>query len=184
MENEELRNVLGTLDDLLSSTNLENVNEENTGYSELKDGYYLSEVEKANLTMSKSSKQPMVAFQFKIVEDGKDAEMNEDGTVNVTTIKNTKNRKVFMYYVLKDESAVKRFVSDMLKFEGSEPNKPLLEKEYFTNSQLIEDALDVLVGRRIFIQVSSFEREDGTTGTWQNLITWKRASYLDLIKEN
>lgn len=181
MENrDELQSILGTLNDLLGSTDLKDVTSETTGYQELADGYYLSEVESAKLTVSKSSKQPMVAFQFKVVEDGKDAEIDEEGNVTITEIKGTKNRKIFLYYVLKDDMSVKRFVNDMLKFEGDEEGVSLLEKEYFTRAELLEDALEVLEGRRIYIQVSTTEKNDGTKSTWQNLISWKRATALEL----
>lgn len=181
-KNTELQKVLGSLNTLLGSTDLKDVTSESTGFQELPDGYYLSEVEKAELTVSKSSNQPMVAFQFKTVDDGKSADMTDE-TVTLTTLKGTKNRKMFLYYVLKDDTAVKRFVTDMLKFEGKEPGKPLLDKEYFTNAEVLEDALDVLIGMRIYIQVSTNEKEDGTKSTWQNLISWKRAEALELTVE-
>lgn len=180
MENkEELEKVLGTLDGLLQQTNLEDVTSESAGFEELPDGYYLCEVEKANLTTSKSSGQPMVAFQFKVNDDGYNAELNGE-EVNITRIAKTKNRKVFIYYTLKDETSVKRFVTDMLKFEGENVGESLLGKEYFTNSQLLEDALDVLIGMKIYIKINTNEKDDGSTSTWRNLISWKRAAALEL----
>ena len=176
MENqEELQLMLGSLDELLGGTNLEDVTSESGSFSELPEGYYLSEVETAEIKISKTSKQPMVAFQFKIVEDGN--KVTESG--DLEKIKNSKNKKIFMYYSLKDEGAVKRFVSDMLKFEGEEENTPILEKEYFTNSALLADALDILIGMRIYIQLSA--NENGEPGSmWKNLVSWKRAKALEL----
>ena len=121
----------------------------------------------------------MVAFQFKVSDDGYNAELDGE-EVNITRISKTKNRKVFIYYTLKDETSVKRFVTDMLKFEGENPGEPLLGKEYFTNSQLLEDALEVLIGMQIYIKINTSEKNDGSTSTWRNLISWKRAAALEL----
>lgn len=173
---ENMNEILNTLDSLLSTTDLSEVTSEDTGFSELPDGYYLSEVEKAELTMSKKSKQPMVAFQFKIVEDG----VTLDSEGNRIEVKKSKGRKIFMYYVLKDDISVKRFATDMLKFEGEE-GKSILEKECFMTSELLEDALDILKGMRIYIQSSTTVNDDDSTSVWKNLISWKRAKNLELV---
>lgn len=175
---EDLKDVFANLDGLLSQTNIEDVTEESAGFNELPDGYYLSEVVKAELKVSKTSKQPMAAFQFKVVEDGKAPAGDEDPSL--IDIKKTKGRMIFLYFVLKDDQSVKRFVSDMLKFEGEEPGQPLLGKEYFTNSELLEDALDVLTGMQIYINVSTSENQNGEPSTWKNLISWARADKLGL----
>ena len=177
-QNENLKDIFGSLDKLLGETDLKDVTAESAGFAELPEGYYLSEVEKAELKVSKSSHQPMVAFQMKIVEDGKGVDENGD----LFNIKGSKNRKIFMYYTLKNDSSVKRFVTDMLKFEGEEPGKSILEKECFTTSELLEDALEILIGMRIFVQVSVTENDDGSKSTWQNLISWKRAANLELCE--
>lgn len=178
-KNEELKNVLGNLNELLSQTDLKDVTAESAGFQELPEGYYLSEVESAKLTVSKTSKQPMVAFQLKVVDDGVNINP-DDESGSLIKIKGSKNRKIFIYYTLKDDGSVKRFVTDMLKFEGKEPGQPILDKEYFTNAEVLEDALDILVGLRIYVQVTVSEKEDGSTSTWQNLISWKRAEKLEL----
>lgn len=182
MENkqEELKKVLGSLNSLLADTKLDDVSSESSGFESLPDGYYLTEVEKAELTVSKSSGSPMAAFQVKVVEDGVSANIDSKGLVDVTEIPRTKNRKIFLYYVLKNESSVKRFVADMLKFEGATAGESLLGKEYFTNAELLEDALDVLIGSRIYVNVATSENKDGSESTWNNLISWKRASALEL----
>lgn len=180
-KNQELQALLGNLDNLLNQTDLAEVTADSSGFENLPDGYYLSEVEKAELTVSKTSNQPMVAFTYKVVEDGYAVEFDGNSDVKLDVIKKTKNRKVFMYYVLKDERSIKRFVTDMLKFEGDEEGKPLLEKDYFMNSQLIQDALEILVGMRAYVQISTTENEEtNAKNTWQNLISWKRAKALNL----
>lgn len=176
MENENLKSLFASLDGILQNTDLSDVTADSNDFAELPDGYYLCEVEKAELKESKTSKQPMVAFQFKIVEDG--TGVASDGTF--TTLKKTKNRKVFLYYVLKDERSVRRFATDMLKFEGEKEGEPLLGKEYFMNSEILEEALDVLTGSRIYIQSSTTENEDGSNSVWKNMISWKRAKALEL----
>lgn len=173
---EDLKNMFSSLNELLGKTDLEDVTSESTGYSELPDGYYLSEVEKAELTESKNSHLPMVSFQFKIVEDGKG--VAEDASY--FELKGTKNRKIFVYYVFKDESSVQRFVRDMLKFEGETEGEPLLGKEYFTEAEVLADALDILTGSRIYIQCSTTRKDGAEPTTWKNLISWKRAKALEL----
>lgn len=85
-----------------------------------------------------------------------------------------------MYYVLKDENSIRRFVQDMLKFEGEKEGEPILGKEYFTNAELLEDALEILKGMRIWVQSSTTVNDDESTSTWKNLITWKRAKNIGL----
>jgi hypothetical protein len=171
-----LNDVLNSLNGLLNNTDLSDVSAESAGFSELPDGYYLAEVEKAELKESKSSHQPMVAFQFKITDDGLTPDENGD----LVSVKKTKGRKIFIYYVLKDENSVRRFATDMLKFEGENPGEPILSKDYFTNSELLVDALDILKGCRVYIQSSTTINDDDSTSVWKNLISWKRASALEL----
>lgn len=173
---EDMKNLFSSLDELMKDTKLDDVTAEGTGFDELPDGYYLSELEKAEIKESKSSHQPMVALQFKIVEDG----IGTDDKGENTIIPKTKNRKIFMYYVLKDERSLKRFVGDMLKFEGETAGEPLLEKECFTSSELLNDALDIIIGHCVYIQSSTTENDDGSNSVWKNLISWKRAQALEL----
>lgn len=174
---EDLTNIFKSLDAVLNKADISDVTADSNSFSELPDGYYLSEVEKAELKESKTSHQPMVAFQFKIVEDG--VKVEKDGEYQ--KLSKTANRKIFMYYVLKDENSVRRFVTDMLKFEGEKEGEPLLDKECFTNSELLVDALDILIGKRVFIQSSTTANDDDSTSVWKNLISWKRAKALELI---
>lgn len=173
---EDIKNVLNSLNNILAEVDLTDVSADSSNFQELPDGYYLSELEKAELKESKSSHQPMVALQFKVVEDG----IGIDADGKFFDLKKTKNRKIFMYYVLKDANAVIRFASDMLKFEGEEAGVPLLEKECFTNSELLVDALDILVGQRIYVNSSTTVNDDGSSSNWKNLISWKRVAALEL----
>ena len=168
--------MFNSLDALLNETDLKDVTAESTGFTELPDGYYLAEVEKVELTESKKTHLPMVAFEFKVVENG--TSIDEAGEFH--TIDKSKNRKVFMYYVLKDSGSLTRFVADMLKFEGDVAGEPILDKECFTNSALLVDALDILAGLRIYVQISTTENDDGTSSSWKNLISWKRVADLEL----
>lgn len=176
----DIKSALSALDEILAKTTLDDVSAESQGFSELPDGYYLCEVEKTEFKESKSSHLPMVSFTFKIVEDGTGFEYT-DTEILTKTLKGTKNRKIFKHYVFKDEASVKRFASDMLKFEGETHGEPLLPKEAFTSSETMLDALDVLEGMRLYVQSDTTEK-DGTKSTWCNLVSWKRASELELIK--
>lgn len=167
--------VFNTLNDILKKTNLADVTSESGSFQELKDGYYLCEVVNAELKES-SKNDPMVSFRLKIAEDG--LSVSDEG--DFETIKNSKGRTVFINYVLKDDTSVRRFVSDMLKFEGDTEGEPILGKEYFLSSETLVDALDILTGLCIYVQVSTSEKSDGTKSTWQNLISWKRANALEL----
>lgn len=179
-DDKNLKNVFNALDELLGSADIKDVSAEGSGFSQLKDGYYLCEVKKAELKLSKSSKLPMAAFQLKVVEDG--VTFNFDSKANSAPIvlKGTKGRMIFKYFVFKDELSVQRFASDMLKFEGDTPGEPLLTKDYFTNSELIEDALEVLEGMRIYVHNDVKENNDGTTSAWANFMSWKNAAKVGL----
>ena len=54
---------------------------------------------------------------MKIVEDGIDVEMSENN-VTLKSLDKTTGRKTWIFYTFKDEDSIKRFVRDMLKFEG------------------------------------------------------------------
>lgn len=180
-EKEALKLALGQLDELLQSVDLKDVDAESSGFEPLPDGYYLSEVESAELKLSKTSGKPMAALKMKIVNDGIDAEVNSDGSVDFKMLKKTKGRYIFLYFGLGDSSAIRRFASNMLKFEGDTPGEPLLPKEAFISSSTVSEALDLLVGSRAYVQVSTTVNEKTEqSSTWNNLISWKRASMLQL----
>lgn len=169
-----------SIDSLLKQTKIDDVTSDTNTFQELPEGYYLCNVDKAEIKQSKSSHMPMIAFTFSVIENGHHYVADADGNVSMEDVKGSKNRKIFMYYVLKDTSSVRRFVSDMLKFEGEESGKPLLDKEYFMNSEILENALNILVNSHIYIQLTKSEKDDGSVQTWQNLISWKRAAALEL----
>lgn len=169
------------LNALLGSVNLDNVTADSgSGFEELPDGYYLSEVESAELTTSKNTGNPQVAMQLKVVEDGLGSYVDERGFAKLRNIEHTKNRKIFKYYPLTNEKTVKTFVSDMLKFEGT-PGEPLLPEEAFMTGEVLEEALSILVGSRIYVQISTTTKK-GTDEkqSWKNLISWNRAKTLEL----
>ena len=171
-----------SLNALLSKVNLDSITADSTGsYDELKDGYYLSEVEKAELTVSKNSGNPQVAMTFKVVEDGLGSYIDDRGFQKYATIEHTKNRKIFKYYPLVTEKDVNRFVSDMLKFEGDTPGESVLPKEAFTRADFIAESIEALQGLRIYIQASTTVKK-GTEEkqTWYNLISWTRATQFNL----
>lgn len=180
VQDTSIQDAMSALDSLLSTTDLKHVSAESTGDREnLPDGYYLCEVENAKFTVSKSSGNPMVAFTFKVVENGTGVELDEHGYTQNVELAHTANRKTWVYYVFKDEKSIKRFASDMLKFED-DPGVPVLSEEYYTNgAEILIGALEILIGKRIYLQVSTSEK-NGEKQTWQNLISWKRAIALNL----
>lgn len=166
------------LKDLLQQIDWNTVTEDD-GFQDLPEGYYLCEVEKAELKENKAQTNQQVSFTFKVVEDGLAEGMDVRGNSVLQTISGTHNRKVFKHYPFKDAAGVKRFVTDMLKFEGDTPGEPLLEKEYFMMEETIEDALNILVGRRIYVQASHKEYQ-GKTSCWYDIVGWTRANALGL----
>ena len=174
------KDIIASINELLKQTNINDVTSESNNFQELPEGYYLCTVDAAEIKESKASGKPMIAFTFTVSENGHHYVADKDGNAEMQEVKGSKNRKIFMYYVLKDTQSVRRFVSDMLKFEGEEAGKPLLDKEYFMNFEILEDALKILEGMKIYIQVTKSENQDGTVRNWQNLISWKRAAALDL----
>lgn len=169
------------LNELLGKVNLDNVTAESNEkrYEELPDGYYLSELERADLGVSNSGRT-QVKLQFKVVEDGIGSYVDENGYLREKTNEHTKNRKIFKYYPLVEEKDVNRFVSDMLKFEDGD-GEPLLPKEAFTTAEYLEESLDAIAGSRLYVQATTTTKK-GTDekSTWFNLISWKRATELEL----
>lgn len=171
--------IAATLDQIMANTDLDEVSADGAGFEQLPDGYYLAEVESTEITSSKTSGMPMIKFMFNIVEDGKQEAEDEKGNFCYVSIPKSKGRKIFKYYVIKDESKLKSFVSDMLKFEGDELGVPLLSKEYFMTSEVLEQALEVLEGQRIWTNLTTKEK-NGEKSTWTTLIKWKAAYTLEL----
>ena len=175
MPDEKTKNLFSKLNDILQATNIDDVTAETAGYTELPDGYYNCEVTKAELRESKTGK-PMAMLVFRTTENGID--IDEDG--NHFDIPKTTGKTFNICYVLEDENKVRRFVADMLKFEGETSGEPILGKEYFTTAEVLEDALEILVGLRIYMHASTSENDDGSKSSWKNLISWARAEKLEL----
>ena len=173
---------MNTLDDLLKATDLNDVTSESSGFDDLPAGYYLSEVNSAELTISKNSGNPQVKVVFKIVEDGVTVEPDDVGNMVRKNLPKTAGRLIFKYYPLKDEKTVRTMVSDMTKFEGEVKGEPLLPKEYFKETSLLNEALACLTGFRIYVNISTSTNKEGKTNNWVNLISWKRAAQLDLAE--
>lgn len=167
------------LNELLSQVNWDTVSKDDGGFDDLPQGYYLCEVEKAELKENKAGTNKQVSITFKVVENGLSEYINERGYSVLTDIPGTKNRKVWKHYPFKDVSGVKRFVTDMLKFEGTEVGVPLLEKEYFMTEEIIPDALDILIGHRIYVN-ANYKEYKGQTNCWYDLVSWNRAKEMKL----
>ena len=187
---EDLNRVTSVLDELLGKSDLSGATAEGSKGGDLPDGYYLCEVEKAELTASKSSGNPMVKLQYKVVENGFKSVIDDQGNDILVEAKGTANRKIFLNYVLSTEQQVGFFVSDMLKFANPEDmSKPLLgdtpeeAKAYFKSSALLVDALDIIsMGCRIYIMVQTVAKKDNPEEKDKkyNPITWARAAKLEL----
>ena len=178
MEKNDNQLLFSQLDQLLAKTNLADVTAENQ-FSELKDGFYLSELTEASIKVSKSSGKLQAELIFKVAEDGVDMNVDIKGNTILKKIEKSKNRTFRLYYGLSDETSIKRFVSDMLKFEGEKEGVPILDKSVFTSVENLESALEVIEGVYIYVQVSTTEK-DGKSSTWKNIISWKRAKDLEL----
>lgn len=181
MEEEKGTSLYVELDDIIHSTDLDEVSAESSNtFDNLPDGYYLTEVVESKLTRSKSSDKPMVTLRLAVVGNGYN--LSEDGT-NFEPIENVAKRNLWKHYVIKDGNSFKRFVSDMLKFEGETPNEPMLPKEAWTDSTTLEASVGVLsqVNARIYVHLET--RKNNSTGEssqWISLESFKRAEALGL----
>lgn len=174
----EMNEIFSVLDDLLGSANLDSVTADGAGFQELPDGYYLSEIESAEIKVTSKTNKPMVSMRFNVVEDGLAQSIDDYGNTELIAAKRTANRKIFMNWVISDTASVERYVSDMLKFEDSDGN-PILEKTYFITSATMVDALDIITGSRIYIMVQTIDR-NGEKVKKQNLVKWATAKNLGL----
>lgn len=166
------------LDSLLSQTDFTNVSAEGTGYSDLPEGYYLCEVNRATLTTSKASGSPMVSLQLKAIKDGVFLNDNDE----LATLPHTQNRVVFKNYPFNSTDDIKRFASDMMKFELE--GEPILPKDAWTSSDTLIDALDLIESSSLTLWVENRKatksREDGRPNYWATLLSWNRATQLGL----
>lgn len=166
------------LNDLLSTVDWNTVTEE-PSFEDLPEGFYLCEVEKAELKPNKANTNMQVSFTYKVVEDGIAEVIDNRGNSALQEIAHTQNRKIFKHYPFKDQNGIKRFVVDMMKFEGENPGEPILDTEYFMTEETIPDALDILVGMRIYVQ-ASYKEYQGKKNCWYDVLSWDRAKKLGL----
>lgn len=179
MPNEQLdATALAKLQELLKTIDLTDVTADSTGSNfELEDGYYLCTVNKAVLTTSKSG-NVQVAMTLTVVDKGYEEDKETAKVIEMK--KSFKNRKIYKYFPLTDDKSIKRFATDMLKFED-EPGHPILPKQQFLTIEGIEEALPIIETMNVYVNVSNVRDDDGKiTNTWYNLISWKRASALEL----
>lgn len=169
------------LDELLNKVNLDKVDSEYSGsQKELPDGYYLSDLKEGELGVSKSSGNIQVHLKLQTTEDGFELTTNGNGETVKVEIPSTTNKYINLYYPLTNEEQIKRFAADMMKFQDEEGNE-IIEKEYFTNSKTIQQALEILVDLPIYVHVSTSTNKKGESSTWKNLTSWKRME--DLLED-
>lgn len=166
------------LNDLLKDVNWDTITEENS-FEDLPEGYYLCEVEKAELKTNKANTNQQVSFQLKVVENGLAETLDDKGNSVFREVNGTINRKIFKHYPFKDTAGIKRFIIDMLKFEGEETGQPLLGPEYFMTEETFPDALECLQGSRIYVQ-ASYKEYQGKKNCWYDFVAWDRAAKLGL----
>ena len=94
----DLNEISRTLDALLSQADLSNTTSEGRS-KDLQDGYYLCEVEKADLGTS-SNGNPMVTIKFRIVEDGLKSVIDNAGNDILVPAQNTKGNTIYVNYPL------------------------------------------------------------------------------------
>ncbi len=175
-----LKDVFATLNKTLEQVDTTDITSESSEqFASLPDGYYFTEVEEAEVTVSKNSGLPMVRWQLTNLEEGITLDENDE----FQYIRNSKNKKHFIYHSLKDASAVERFISDALKFEGEKRGVPYLEKEFFSTAETMSEALGLLEGHRIWVHVDTSENKDGTSSTWTRFVSFARAIKLGLEQE-
>lgn len=167
------------LGDVLSQVNWSTVTEQQS-FEDLPEGFYLCEVEKAELKMNKAETNMQVSFTYKVVEPGLAEAIDDRGNSVLREIPGTVNRKIFKHYPFKDANGVKRFVVDMVKFEAPDtPGEPILSPEYFMTEETFPDALNCLIGCRIYIQ-AAYKESNGQKNCWYDVVGWDRAEKMQL----
>ncbi len=186
-QNFDMNELKASLGKIFENAEVEQVTSEGSGFENLKDGYYLSAIEKVELKPSKKG-QPMFQFTFSVIQDGLATNISETGDIELVPVKSSKGRKIFKFYPFSPEDArsTKQFTSDMLKFSDDDGNPVLIDAEtvkaYFMNPDTIDEALEAVTGLFIYIHLETRENknEPGTTSQWGSLVSWKRAAQLEL----
>lgn len=182
---------LDNLDDLLNDTNLEKVTADGAGFSELTPGYYLCEVEKAELTTN-SKNLPMAKFTLKVLADGLYEQTDENGNIVedengapiILVAEGTKDRKIFKNFTLSDSDKVKRFVSDMLKFEDpAEPGKSCFDRAMFKSTESITQVLEASKTLTIFVKgtAGTPSKEYPEPSNFYSFVKWDTVNELGLL---
>lgn len=186
---EDEQSILDDIDAVLGITDLSKVTAESTGFEDLPDGYFLTEVVESKLERVKSGKnqgKPKATIKFKIIEDGYkltgDPNSDEEETT-FDTLAGTKNRTLYKHYPLGDPEGIKKLVSDMKKFEDPEtPGKQLLPDEAWTTASTLKGSIEVLsqLNIRIWVHNKVTVKDDGTSSNWVDLESFSRAAQLGL----
>lgn len=184
-ENIDLQSIYSEIGEVMAKTDLSNVTAQSAGYEDLPDGYFLAEVTDTKIHRSKSSNKPMVSLTFSIVSDGLKLNEDDDASedVSFSEIPHTKDRLVFKHWVIDTPQNLKKFVSDMKKFEDpSEPNKALLPDEAWSDPTFMGESIPLLaeMNCRMWIHNRVTKKDDGTTSSWQDLVDFNRAAKLGL----
>lgn len=187
MDNKELdlSSIFSEVNELISQTDLSKVSAESVGFEDLPDGYYLAEVVESKIGRSKKTNKPMVSIRFKIIGDGYklSGDVNDPLADLFEPIEHVANRQVFKHWLLDSPQNLKRFVSDMKKFEDPENvGQELLPEEAWTKAETMNDSIEVLsqLNSRIWLHNKVTEKDDGTSSSWIDLESFARASKLGL----
>ena len=182
-ELKELKELYAIYNNIAKKTDLTSI-DPNSDFENLPEGYYYSEVSDAKFTLTKETKLPMITLTFDVIEGYRIAtdEEIDNGLPELFKLKSVEKRKIFVRFVNKDEPSLQRFAKNMLKFEDAN-GEPLLEKDVFLDAEFLIEALNCLIGSRLYVQISKSKNSNGETSIWQNLISWKRASQLGLPVE-
>ena len=190
-ENFDLQSWLEDVGSVMKKTDLSKVSAESTGFEDLPEGYYLAEVIDVKPDRCKSGKnegKPTLKMRLKVVGDGfklagDPDELEDEGKDLFEPVTGVNGRFVFKTFTIGEESLMKRFASDMMKFE--EPNNPgkmLLPEEAWADPKIMFDSVSLLVdlASRIWLHNKVTKKEDGTNGAWVDFLDFSRAAKLGL----
>ena len=161
--------------EIAEKTDFSKANPDNNNNSDLPEGYYLSELEAFKLGLSSTNK-PMVTLQFKVIEGypiDKETETHDFSAPKFI------NKKIWLYFVVDDSKKQLSFADNMLKFED-ENGEAIIDKEIFMDASLLNDALEILLGARIYICITESKNKDNEKIYWKNMLSWKRVRALEL----
>lgn len=163
------------LNDILKNIDLKNISNEQNSYIELPDGYYLVQIERAEIVNSKTSGNLMVRWELTTLENGIGFDENTGGT---KYIEKTAQKRIYHYHILNSEQNVTRLLSDLLKFEIE--GQPAFSVDMFVDQAHIEAVLDGLQGLSIWINLTT-KNSKGESSQWKNFISFRSAKQAGLI---